>query len=163
MTKKFILIFIFIFGFANYSLSAGSSDNNSSKTKSNYEKAVSLIKSAKKYDKKGKTDKAEKRYKKALKLLLVSNKEKPNNPDTLNYLGFTSRKLGDFEKGENYYLEGLAIEPNHIGINEYLGELYVATNRIDLAKERLNILVNCNCKEYKQLKEVIEGTKKSKY
>ena len=163
MTKKFILIFIFIFGFANYSLSAGSSDNSSSKTKSNYEKAVSLIKSAKKYDKKGKTDKAEKRYKKALKLLLVSNKEKPNNPDTLNYLGFTSRKLEDFEKGESYYLQGLAIEPDHVGINEYLGELYVATSRIDLAKERLEVLNGCNCKEYSQLKDVIEGTKKSKY
>ena len=163
MTKKFILIFIFIFGFANYSLSAGSSDNSSIKTKSNYEKAVSLIKSAKKYDKKGKTDKAEKRYKKALKLLLVSNKEKPNNPDTLNYLGFTSRKLEDFEKGESYYLQGLAIEPDHVGINEYLGELYVATSRIDLAKERLEVLNGCNCKEYSQLKDVIEGTKKSKY
>ena len=163
MTKKFLLILILVFGFANYSLSAGSSDNSSSKTKSNYEKAVSLIKSAKKYDKKGKTDKAEKRYKKALKLLLVSNKEKPNNPDTLNYLGFTSRKLGDFEKGENYYLEGLSIEPNHVGINEYLGELYVATSRIDLAKERLEVLNGCKCKEYSQLKDVIEGTKKSKY
>ena len=135
MIKKFLLIFILIFGFANYSLSASSSSNGSSKIKSDYEKAVSLIKSAKKYDKKGKSNKAEKRYQKALKLLLVSNKKKPNNPDTLNYLGFTSRKLGDFEKGENYYLEGLAIEPNHVGINEYLGELYVATNRIDLAKE----------------------------
>ncbi len=163
MIKKSILIIIFVFGLANYSLSAGTSDNSSNKTKSNYEKAVALIKSAKKYDKKGKSDKAEKRYKKAFKLLLVSNKKKPNNPDTLNYLGFTSRKLGDFEKGENYYLEGLAIEPNHVGINEYLGELYVATNRIKLAKERLNILVNCNCEEYKELKEIIEGTKKSKY
>ena len=163
MIKKFLLIFIFIFGFANYSLSASSSSNGSSKIKSDYEKAVSLIKSAKKYDKKGKSDKAEKRYKKAFKLLLVSNKKKPNNPDILNYLGFTSRKLGEFEKGENYYLEGLAIEPNHIGINEYLGELYVVTNRIELAKERLNILSSCNCDEYKQLKEIIEGTKKSKY
>ncbi len=163
MIKKFLLIFIFIFGFANYSLSASSSSNGSSKIKSDYEKAVSLIKSAKKYDKKGKPDKAEKRYKKALKLLLVSNKKKPNNPDTLNYLGFTSRKLGEFEKGEIYYLEGLAIEPNHVGINEYLGELYVATNRIKLAKERLNVLINCNCEEYKELKEIIEGTKKSKY
>ena len=163
MIKKFLLIFIFIFGFANYSLSASSSSNGSSKIKSDYEKAVSLIKSAKKYDKKGKPDKAEKRYKKALKLLLVSNKKKPNNPDTLNYLGFTSRKLGDFEKGENYYLEGLEIEPNHVGINEYLGELYVVTNRIELARERLNVLTNCNCKEYGELKEIIEGTKKSKY
>ena len=163
MIKKFLLIFIFIFGFANYSLSASSSSNGSSKIKSDYEKAVSLIKSAKKYDKKGKSDKAEKRYKKALKLLLVSNKKKPNNPDILNYLGFTSRKLGEFEKGENYYLEGLAIEPNHVGINEYLGELYVVTNRIELAKERLSVLTNCNCEEYNELKEIIEGTKKSKY
>tara|TARA_B100001559_G_scaffold200071_1_gene167311 strand:- start:450 stop:941 length:492 start_codon:yes stop_codon:yes gene_type:complete len=163
MIKKFLLIFIFIFGFANYSLSASSSSNGSSKIKSDYEKAVSLIKSAKKYDKKGKSDKAEKRYKKAFKLLLVSNKKKPNNPDILNYLGFTSRKLGEFEKGENYYLEGLAIEPNHVGINEYLGELYVVTNRIELAKERLNVLTNCNCEEYNELKEIIEGTKKSKY
>ena len=163
MIKKFILIFIIVFGFSNYSLSASSSNNNSSKIKSNYEKAVTLIKSAKKYDKKGKFDKAEKRYKKAFKLLVVSNKKKPNNPDTLNYLGFTQRKLGDFEKGESYYLEGLAIEPNHIGINEYLGELYVVTNRIELAKERLNVLTNCNCEEYNELKEIIEGTKKSKY
>ena len=163
MIKKFLLIFIFIFSFANYSLSASSSSNGSSKIKSDYEKAVSLIKSAKKYDKKGKSDKAEKRYKKAFKLLLVSNKKKPNNPDILNYLGFTSRILGEFEKGENYYLEGLAIEPNHIGINEYLGELYVVTNRIELAKERLNVLINCNCEEYNELKEIIEGTKKSKY
>ena len=163
MIKKFLLIFIFIFGFANYSLSASSSSNGSSKIKSDYEKAVSLIKSAKKYDKKGKSDKAEKRYKKAFKLLLASNKKKPNNSDTLNYLGFTTRKLGDFENGEKYYLEGLAIEPNHVGINEYLGELYVVTNRIELAKERLNVLANCNCDEYNELKEIIEGTKKSKY
>ena len=78
-------------------------------------------------------------------------------------MGFTTRKLGDFTKGEKYYLEGLDIEPNHIGINEYLGELYVATNRMELAKERLEILKGCNCEEYKDLKEIINGTKKSKY
>ena len=94
---------------------------------------------------------------------LKSNDKKPNNADTLNYLGFTTRKLGDFENGEKYYLQGLAIEPNHIGINEYLGELYVVTNRMDLAKERLQILKGCNCEEYSELKEIIEGTKKSKY
>ena len=121
------------------------------------------VKVFKKYEKKGKEKKAKKRYERALKLLVKSNKEKPNQPDTLNYMGFTSRKLGDFEKGEEYYLEGLAIEPDHIGINEYLGELYVATNRIELAKERLKILKGCNCEEYQELKEIIDGTKKSKY
>ena len=122
-----------------------------------------IIKAAKKYEEKNKSDKAKKRYKKAQTLLLKSNEAKPDNADTLNYLGFTTRKLGDYENGEKYYLQGLNIEPNHIGINEYLGELYVVTNRIDLAKERLKILENCNCEEYDELKQIIEGTKKSKY
>ena len=95
--------------------------------------------------------------------LAKSNLEKPSQADTLNYLGFTTRKLGDFKKGEEYYLQGLQIDPKHKGINEYLGELYVVTNRIDLAKERLNVLKNCNCEEYNELKEIIEGKKKSKY
>ena len=133
----------------------------SSKTTSNYDKAVKLIKAAKKYEKKEKTDKANKRYEKAYKLLLKSNKKIPNKADTLNYLGFTARKLGYFEKGENFYLEGLALEPNHNGINEYLGELYVQTNRMDKANERLEVLKSCNCKEFGELELIIKtrGTK----
>ncbi len=160
MKKIFLTLLIIFLSVVNSYAASSSSDT---KVTSNYDKAVKLIKFAKKYEKKGKIDKANKRYEKALKLLLKSNKEKPNNADILNYLGFTTRKLGDFEKGEKYYLEGLAIEPDHMGINEYLGELYVATNRIDLAKERLEILKTCNCKEYQELRQVIDGTKKSKY
>ena len=161
MKKIFFILFI-IFSITSSSYAAGSSSDKKTTT-SNYDKAVKLIKFAKKYEKKGKIDKANKRYEKALKLLLKSNKKKPNNADILNYLGFTTRKLGDFKKGEKYYLEGLAIEPGHIGINEYLGELYVVTNRVELAKERLEILKGCNCEEYQELKEIIDGTKKSKY
>ena len=162
--KKLIYTLLIIIALSNNSFSAGSSsDNDSAPKMSNYTKAKNLIKAAKKYEKKGKTAKAQKRYTKAQKLLLKSNEQKPLQADTLNYLGFTTRKLGDYEGGEEFYLQGLQIEPNHNGINEYLGELYIATNRIDLAKERLNVLKNCNCKEYKQLKEIIEGTKKSKY
>ena len=161
MIKKIFVILILTL-FTTNSFSAGS-DSTSSKVKSNYDKAVESIKFAKKYESKGKLEKAKKRYAKAQKLLLKSNSEKPNKADTLNYLGFTTRKLGDYENGEKYYLQGLEIEPNHIGINEYLGELYVATNRLDLAKERLKILENCNCEEYTELKQIIDGTKKSKY
>ena len=169
MIKKILIILTFSILTSVNAYSAGSNDgggegsNSAPKNKSNYEKAVLHIKAAKKYEKKGKLDKAKKRYEKAQKLLLKSNVKKPNKPDTLNYLGFTTRKLGDYEGGEKYYLQGLALEPNHIGINEYLGELYVVTNRIDLAKERLNILENCDCEEYDELKKIIAGTKKSKY
>ncbi len=160
MLFKKLSIIILFFILTNNSFSASSSSGD---TKSNYDKAGKLIKSAKKYEIKGKNKKAKKRYERALKLLIKSNKEKPNQADTLNYLGFTTRKLGDYENGEKYYLLGLEIDPTHKGINEYLGELYVVTNRIDLAKERLEVLKNCNCEEYKELKEIIEGNKKSKY
>ena len=161
--KKLLSILTILILTSSTVLAAGSSSDNSQPKVSDYKKAVKLIKSAKKYESDGKNDKAEKKYKQAQKLLLKSNDKKPNNADTLNYLGFTTRKLGDFKNGEKYYLQGLAIEPNHIGINEYLGELYVVTNRMDLAKERLQILKGCNCEEYSELKEIIEGTKKSKY
>ena len=161
MIKKTFLTLLTLILLSTNSYSAGSSNDGGGK--SSYDKAVTLIKAAKKYEKKGKTEKANKRYEKAKALLVKSNKKKPNQANTLNYLGFTTRKLGDFENGEKYYLLGLEIEPNHVGINEYLGELYVVTNRLDLAKERLKVLESCNCEEYNELKEIIEGTKKSKY
>ena len=159
--KKIILSFLVSLTIVTNGLAAGSS--NGGDTKSKYNQAVKFIEAAKKNEKKGKKDKAQSNYEKALKLLVKSNKEKPNKADTLNYLGFTSRKLGDFENGEKYYLEGLAIDPNHIGINEYLGELYVATNRHNLAVERLEVLKGCNCEEYEELKAIITGEKISKY
>ena len=165
MIKNFLVTsIIYIFLVTNsFSAGSGSSDGDGSAMKSNYEKAVSYIKSAKKLEKKGKLEKANKKYAKAQKLLLKSNKKNPSKPDTLNYLGFTTRKLGDFENGEKYYLQGLAINPTHIGINEYLGELYVATGRHNLAVERLEVLKGCNCEEYEELKAIIAGEKVSKY
>ena len=160
--KKIILSLSIIFFITTNIFAAGSSSSGSGSTKTNYDKAVVHIKSAKKYEKKGKLEKAQKSYAKAQKLLIKSNEKKPGKADTLNYLGFTTRKLGDFENGEKYYLQGLAIDPKHIGINEYLGELYVATNRHNLAVERLDVLKGCNCEEYDQLKAVIAG-EKSKY
>ena len=154
MKKNLLLIVIFYFVLIISSYGAMSSSSSGS---SNYDKGASLIKKAKKLESKGKIEKANKRYEKALEYLLKSNEKNPNQPDTLNYLGFALRKLGNFEEAEKYYLEGLSIKPDHYGINEYLGELYIQTNRIELAKERLEVLENCNCEEYNELKEVIEN------
>ena len=160
---KIIKIYLTLFLLLTFSAQSFVAGTSSSDKKPSYKNAVKLIEAAKKYESKDKMDKALKRYKKAQKILLELDKKKPLQADTLNYLGFTTRKLGDFEAGEKYYLLGLQVEPNHVGINEYLGELYVATNRIELAKERLKVLENCNCKEYSDLEAVITGTKKSKY
>ena len=163
MIKKLAIIFLFTFSLNENALSAATTPSGAEDAKSFYKQAVKYIIAGKTFEKKGKIKTAQKRYKRALKFLVKANNDKKNNADTLNYLGFVTRKLGDFEKGEKYYLEGLAIDPNHKGINEYLGELYVATNRLELAKERLKVLENCKCEEYIELKEIIEGTKTSKY
>ena len=163
MIKKLLLAIVVSTFLIGNSFAAGSSDSGSSNTETKYDMAVKHIKVAKKFEKKDKIEKAKKRYEKAQKLLLQSNKKYPNKADTLNYLGFTTRKLGDFENGEKYYLQGLKIDPTHIGINEYLGELYVATNRHNLAVGRLEVLEGCNCKEYDDLKAIIAGKKVSKY
>ena len=165
MIKKTILIIFAYFLITTNVFSAGSSgDGGDSKVKklSSYDSAVNRIKKAKKYEKKGKDKKAQKLYNEALKYLYKANKEKPFDPDTLNYLGFANRKIDNIKDAEIYYLMGLEVDPKHNGINEYLGELYVYTNRHNLAVERLDVLKGCNCEEYEQLKAVIAG-EASKY
>ena len=165
--KTIILVFLLLFSINNLCYSASSSGSsgsgNSIGNLNDYQRALKLVKSAKKLEKKGKLKKAKKKYQKANDYLHEANKKDPFKPDILNYLGFTTRKLGDFKNAEVYYLLGLKEAPNHIGINEYLGELYLATDRPEKAKERLLVLKNCNCEEYNELKALIEGTKKSKY
>ena len=138
-----------------YAYSAGSDSSDESKS-NYYDDAKKLVKKAGKLEKKEKIDKAKKLYSQAFKKLEKAYSSEKKNPDILNYMGYTSRKIGNFEQAEKFYLTGLSIKPDHNGINEYLGELYVQTNRLDKAKERLDVLKNCNCEEYKELELIIK-------
>ena len=140
---------------SQYAYSAGSDSSDDSKS-SYYDDAKKLVKRAGKLEKKEKIDKAKKLYSQAFKKLEKAYFSEKKNPDILNYMGYTSRKIGNFEQAEKFYLTGLSIKPDHNGINEYLGELYVQTNRIDKANERLDVLKNCNCEEYKELELIIK-------
>ena len=151
-----ILLSGFIF-FLFIGTSFAASGGGSSKSYTDlYSEAKKYVLMAKKLEEKDKMDRATKLYSKALEKLEKAYKSDKNNPDILNYLGFTLRKTGKLEEAEKYYLAGLKIKPDHNGINEYLGELYVNTGRLELAKERLAVLKNCNCEEYSELKEIIE-------
>ena len=151
---SYVVLFCLLTQFA-FAAGDSSSDSSSDNYLDQYKAAKSLIKRGKKLELKGKDELALKRYNSAYKKLLEANKVESRNPDILNYLGFTLRKAGKYDQAEKYYLQGLEIQPDHNGINEYLGELYVKTQRIDLAKERLAVLKNCNCEEYKELEEII--------
>ncbi len=137
-------------------MAAGGDSGGDSSKDSLYDDAIKLVKRAGKLEKKEKKDKAQKLYSQALTKLEKALKKDKNNPDIFNYMGFTSRKIGNFKIAEKFYLQGLSLNPNHNGINEYLGELYVQTNRIDKANERLKVLESCNCKEYGELELIIK-------
>ena len=155
--KLVITLLIFLGLTVNLNLTyaaSGSSLNDAGS--SFYKSGKKLIIKAKKLEKKEKIEKAKKLYLKALDKLEKAYDKDKKNADILNYLGFALRKTGNFEKAEKFYLEGLELDAGHLGINEYLGELYVQTNRIELAKERLQVLNGCKCEEYDELKELIE-------
>ena len=155
--KLLITLFILLGISFNFNLvySAGNVDADSDKA-TLYNSGKKLILRAKKLEKKDKIEKAKKLYLKAYKKLEKAYAKDKKNADILNYLGYTLRKTGDLEQAEVYYLKGLEIDSGHLGINEYLGELYVQTGRIELAKERLKVLNGCKCEEYDELKELIE-------
>ena len=158
MKKIIYIISICLISQLAYSAGSDSSDDN----KSNYfTEAKKLVKRAGKLEKKEKIVKAKKIYSQAFKKLENAYSSDKSNPDILNYMGYTSRKIGNFDQAEKFYLTGLSIDPKHNGINEYLGELYVQTNRIDKATERLEVLKDCNCDEFKELELIMKtrGTK----
>ena len=160
--KKNIKLLITLFIILTFSLNlnsvyaaSGSSGNEKDQT-SLYKSGKKLVLKAKKLEKKDKIEKAQKLYLKALDKFEKAYAKDKKNADLLNYFGYALRKTGNFEKAEIYYLKGLELDTEHLGINEYLGELYVETERMELAKERLEVLKGCKCEEYDELKEIIE-------
>ena len=154
--KKIIYVLTFLL-LTNFSFAASGISSSNGNEANLYKEAKKFILKAKKLEKKDKVEKALKLYSKAYDKLLKAYDKDKKNPDILNYLGFTLRKAGNLEEAEKFYLAGLEIKPDHRGINEYLGELYIKTNRIDLAKKRLEVLKDCKCEEFEELKELIEN------
>ena len=156
---KFLITLFILLGLSfhfNFAYAAGTSGSNGQDKASLYKSGKKLVLRAKKLEKKDKVEKAKKLYLKAYDKFEKAYTKDKKNADILNYLGYTLRKTGDLEQAEIYYLKGLELDSKHLGINEYLGELYVQTNRIELAKEKLEVLKGCNCEEYEELKELIE-------
>jgi len=103
------------------------------------------------------------KYAKAIPLLQQSIKEKGEYADALSLLGYSNRKLGDKAKAMTYYTKALNLEPQHLGANEYLGELYLELNDLPKAQARLAILKGAcgDCEEYEDLEEAIDAYKQA--
>ena len=98
----------------------------------------------------------------AIKQLESLQNTRNNDADVLNLLGYSHRKLNDFTLAEEYYTRALSIEPEHKGANEYMGQLYLQTDRLDKAEERLKVLKKASFfpnKQYRKLKKAIKAYK----
>jgi tetratricopeptide (TPR) repeat protein len=93
----------------------------------------------------------------AIPILTSYTKDHPNDADGLNLMGYSLRKTGQPDQALQYYNRALALNPNHPGVNEYLGELYAETGQIDKAKERLGVLQRTcgNCSQAQDLDAAI--------
>ncbi len=78
-----------------------------------------------------------KRYAEAVTLLRLVVNRNPDNADAWSRLGFAARKSGDRRNGELYYGKALALDPGHRETMEYLGEMYLESDRPDLARAML--------------------------
>lgn len=97
-------------------------------------------------------------YRAALDQLEALEAERSDDADVYNLLGYSHRKLEQYERAERYYKRALSIDPEHRGANEYLGELYLQTGRPELARERLQVLDDAcffGCEEYDELEAAI--------
>jgi tetratricopeptide (TPR) repeat protein len=103
-------------------------------------------------------------YKGAIALLKDVLDSDGRNADALNYMGYSYRKLGNYDLALAYYKKALAVDPDHKGANEYLGEAYLEMKQPTLADAqlaRLQTICGTDCDAYKQLKTAIDGFRKT--
>lgn len=103
-----------------------------------------------------------KRYEAALAPLQALAASFADNADVFNYLGYANSQLGRFDEAKAQYAKALAINPEHRGANEYLGELYLKLGDLPAAEARLKVLDGAcffGCEEYSDLKAAIAAYK----
>lgn len=97
-------------------------------------------------------------FKRALVDLTAMIDKGVQHADVYNLLGFSLRKTGDYTRAYTFYSKALDFDPEHKGAHEYLGELYVETNRLPKAREHLAILERLcpqGCEEREDLEKAI--------
>lgn len=102
----------------------------------------------------------EKQYDAAIAELQNAAKNLGPHPDVLTYLGFANRKLQNFDVAETYYKQALAIAPDHLGANEYFGELMIERGDMKGAKAqlaKLDALCSFGCYEAEELRRWINA------
>jgi tetratricopeptide (TPR) repeat protein len=87
----------------------------------------------------GKKDKAQRdahdRYASAFEKFGQAVRLDPQRYEAWNYVGYTSRKLGNYDLALAAYDKALALKPGYPDALEYRGEAFLGVNRLDDAKQ----------------------------
>jgi len=86
-----------------------------------------------------------------------------SNADAYNLLGYSERKRGNLDAAFKHYERALALDPDHRGAHEYVGEAFLLSDNLPKAEEhlaRLDKLCFFSCEEYRDLKKAIAAYKK---
>ena len=143
MMIRYLLAFVLTVGLGSAAMAAGSTSPSKPSKLQVAEKAIKAG-----------------NYNRAIELLQKVVASESQNADAWNYLGFSQRKLKRFDQALSAYQKALAIDPEHRGANEYLGELYLQTGDLAKAKERLKKLDDVctfGCEEFDDLKQAIKA------
>lgn len=84
-----------------------------------------------------------------------------DNADVATLLGYASRKLGRYDDSKFWYERALAADPNHAVTWSYYGMWQAEQGNVLKAKddlEKVRLICGTDCKAYKMLQDVIDGT-----
>ncbi len=84
-----------------------------------------------------------------------------DNADVATLLGYASRKLGRYDDSKFWYERALAADPDHAVTWSYYGMWQAEQGNVLKAKddlEKVRLICGADCKAYKMLKDVIDGT-----
>jgi tetratricopeptide (TPR) repeat protein len=85
-----------------------------------------------------------------------------DHPDVANLIGYSSRKLGRYDDAKLWYERALAADPKHARTWSYYGMWHAEQGNLLKARDHLatvESLCGTQCREYTELKGVIEGTR----
>lgn len=86
--------------------------------------------------------------------------QNPKNADAYNYLGYSSRWMGQYDAAFAAYGKALALDPKHKGALEYSGKAYLKTGQKALAQAQLAKLqaLCADCAETRDLAQAVAAT-----
>jgi tetratricopeptide (TPR) repeat protein len=79
--------------------------------------------------------KVEQSYKIAMKKFAIATDLQPSNYQAWNYLGYTNRRLGQYDAALAAYNRALTLKPDYAEAIEYRGHAYLGLNRLGEAKD----------------------------